>query len=92
MKRFVEGLDRHQVTLFPECLEDWIAEDNPVRVIDAFVDALELGKLGFVASIPKQQAVPLLCSSSMFTVISMRYNRAAASNVKRDVMLNLCDV
>jgi len=47
MKRFVEGVDRGQSTLFPECLEDWVVEDNPVRVIDAFVDALDLGSLGF---------------------------------------------
>jgi hypothetical protein len=43
MKRFVEGADRVQPTLFPECLEDWIGEDNPVRVIDVFVDELEMG-------------------------------------------------
>jgi transposase len=47
MKRFVEGVDRGQSTLFPECLEDWIDEDNPVRVIDAFVDALDLSELEF---------------------------------------------
>ena len=47
MKRFVEGLDRGQATLFPECLDDWIDENNPVRVIDAFVDALDLAELGF---------------------------------------------
>src|SRR5215471_17803801 len=47
MKRFVEGMDRGQSTLFPECLEDWIHEDNPVRVIDVFVDELDLGELGF---------------------------------------------
>jgi hypothetical protein len=41
MKRFVEGIDRGQATLFPECLADWISENNPVRVIDAFVDRLE---------------------------------------------------
>ena len=40
MKRFVEGIDRSQTTLFPECLEDWICEDNPVRVIEAFVEGL----------------------------------------------------
>ena len=39
MNRFVEGIDRGQSTLFPECVEDWISEDNPVRVIDVFVDA-----------------------------------------------------
>jgi transposase len=42
MKRFVEGQDRGQSTLFPEFLEDWIDEDNPVRVIDVFVDGLDL--------------------------------------------------
>jgi hypothetical protein len=40
MGRFVEGTDRGQTTLFPECLEYWICEDNPVRVIDAFVARL----------------------------------------------------
>ena len=47
MKRFVEGLDRGQATLFPECMHDWIDAENPVRVIDGFVDALDLGGLGF---------------------------------------------
>jgi len=39
MKRFVQGMDRGQATLLPECLDDWIGEDNAVRVNDAFVDA-----------------------------------------------------
>ena len=47
MKRFVEGTDRSQSTLFPECLEDWIGENNPVRVVDVFVDSLDLSALGF---------------------------------------------
>ena len=47
MKRFVEGADLGQGTLLPECLKDWIDEENPVRVIDAFVDALDLAGLGF---------------------------------------------
>jgi transposase len=42
MGRFVAGLDRSQTTLFPECLDDWIDEDNPVRVVDAFVEAVDL--------------------------------------------------
>ena len=46
MKRFAEGIDRGQATLFPEYLADWISEDNPVRVIDAFVDKLDLSGLG----------------------------------------------
>jgi transposase len=47
MKRFVAGADRSQSSLLPECLDDWIDESNPVRVIDAFVDALNLADLGF---------------------------------------------
>ena len=47
MKRFIEGADRGQSTLFPECVEDWIGEDNPVRVIDVLVDGLDLTELGF---------------------------------------------
>ena len=47
MRRFVEGVDRSQSTLFPECLADWIDDDNPVRVIDVFVDELDLAELGF---------------------------------------------
>ncbi len=47
MPRFIEGRDRHQVTLLPESLDDFIAKDNAVRVVDAFVDALDLEELGF---------------------------------------------
>ena len=54
MRRFVEGLDRSQSTLFPEYLEDWICEDNPVRAIDVFVGELDLASLGSAESIPRQ--------------------------------------
>ena len=47
MKRFIEGVDRSQFTLLPEYLDDWVDESNPVRVVDAFVDALDLEQLGF---------------------------------------------
>ncbi|PVZ29651.1 transposase, partial [Pseudomonas sp. CC120222-01a] len=47
MKRFIEGESRTQVTLLPECLDDYITEENPVRVVDVFVDELDLGTLGF---------------------------------------------
>jgi hypothetical protein len=47
MKRFIQGGDRTQTLLLPECLDDYVAETNPVRVIDVFVDELDLGKLGF---------------------------------------------
>ena len=47
VKRFINGESRTQSTLLPECLDDYIAETNPVRVVDVFVDELDLGKLGF---------------------------------------------
>ncbi len=53
MRRFVEGTDRGQSTLFPECLEDWIDENNPVQVIDVFVDELDLSELGFDGVAPE---------------------------------------
>jgi hypothetical protein len=48
MKRFIEGEYRGQATLMPECLDDYVTDTNPVRVVDVFVDGLELFKLGFV--------------------------------------------
>jgi len=47
MKRFVEGVDRGQITLFPASLDDYVAEEKPVRAVDVFVDGLDLDKLGF---------------------------------------------
>jgi transposase len=58
MGRFVSGADRSQTTLFPDCLDDWIDEDNPVRVVDAFVDALDLGELGFDGVVPEATGRP----------------------------------
>jgi len=58
MRRFVEGADRGQNTLFPECLEDWIGENNPVRVIDVFVDELDLAELGFDGIDPEATGRP----------------------------------
>src|ERR671913_350504 len=58
MRRFVEGVDRSQTTLFPESLDDWVDENNPVRVIDAFVDALDLRALGFGGVVPEATGRP----------------------------------
>ena len=52
MKRFVEGVDRGQSTLFQASLDDYVAEENPVRAVDMFVDGLDLNKLGFVGVQP----------------------------------------
>ena len=53
MKRFVEGAERGQSTMLPECLDDWVDESNPVRAVDAFVGALNLEKLGYDGVIPE---------------------------------------
>ena len=58
MKRFIEGEERSQVTLLPECLDDYIAEDNPVRVVDVFVDELKLHGLGFDGAEPAATGRP----------------------------------
>lgn len=58
MGRFITGADRNQTTLFPPCVDDWIGEDNPVRAVDAFVDALDLGKLGFAGVEPAATGRP----------------------------------
>ncbi len=47
MSGFIEGEDRGQVTLFPQRLDDYIAEDSAVRVIDVFIDDLDISGLGF---------------------------------------------
>ena len=52
MKRFIEGENRFQSTLFPESLEDYIAEDNAIRIVDAFVNKLDLKELGFEGAEP----------------------------------------
>src|SRR5712672_4404363 len=58
MGRFVEGVDRGQSTLLPECLDDWINENNPVRVIEAFVEVLNLAELGFAGVEPEVTGRP----------------------------------
>jgi len=58
MKRFIEGEERSQITLLPECLDDYLAEDNPVRVVDVFVDELTLHQLGFEGAQPAATGRP----------------------------------
>ena len=58
MKRFVEGVDRGQSTLFPASYDDYVTEQNPVRAVDVFVDGLDLEKLGFVGVQPLDTGRP----------------------------------
>jgi transposase len=91
MKRFVEGLDRGQSTLFPECLEDWIGEDNPVRVIDVFVDQLELAELGFSGVDPERTGRPSYHPSALLKLYIYGYlNRVQSSRrLERDAARNV---
>ena len=80
MKRFVEGADRGQRTLFPECLEDWIGEDNPVRVIDVFVEELDLAELGFDGVAPEATGRPSYHPSVLLKLYIYGYlNRVQSS-------------
>jgi transposase len=58
MKRFIQGTVRSQITLFPEQLEDYVADDNPVRVVDVFVEQLNLVQLGFEGAAPMKTGRP----------------------------------
>src|SRR5437763_16869863 len=80
MKRFVEGIDRGQSTLFPECVEDWISEDNPVRVIDVFVDALDLAEMAFEGVDPAATGRPAYHPSLLLQLYIYSYlNRVQSS-------------
>jgi len=80
MKRFVEGMDRGQSTLFPECLEDWICEDNPVRVIDVFVGGLDLAELRFCGVDPEATGRPSYHPSVLLKLYIYGYlNRVQSS-------------
>lgn len=80
MKRFVEGADREQATLFPESLEDWVGEDNPVRVIDVYVDELDLAELGFAGVDPKTTGRPSYHPSVLLKLYIYGYLNAVHSS------------
>ena len=80
MKRFIEGVDRTQSTLFPDRLEDWIGEDNAVRVVDVFVDELDLGGRGFGRVAPRATGRPSYHPSALLKLYIYGYlNRVQSS-------------
>jgi transposase len=91
MKRFVVGADRGQSTLLPECLDDFIDESNPVRVIDAFVDALDLTELGFDGVEPAATGRPAYHPSVLLKLYIYGYlNRVQSSRrLEREAGRNL---
>src|SRR5215467_14114296 len=91
MKRFIEGTDRGQSTLFPECLEDWIEENNPVQVIDVFVDELDLAELGFDGVAPELTGRPSYHPSVLLKLYIYGYlNRVQSSRrLEREALRNV---
>ena len=91
MKRYVEGEDRSQSTLFPESLDDYIAEDNPVRAIDVFVDELDLAKLGFDGMQPEATGRPAYHPSALLKIYIYGYlNRIQSSRrLERETQRNV---
>jgi len=90
MKRFVEGEDRRQGALLPHCLDDYVTENNPVRVIEAFIDELDLATLGFDGVVPETTGRPAYHPATLLKIylygISTACSRAGGSNGKRSAI------
>ena len=91
MKRFIQGEDRTQATLLPELLDEYIAETNPVRVVDVFVDELDLGKLGFDGVDPAATGRPAYHPAVLLKIYIYGYlNRIQSSRrLEKEAQRNL---
>ena len=91
MKRFIQGEDRTQSTLLPELLDDYIAEANPVRVVDVYVDELDLGKLGFEGVNPAATGRPAYHPAVLLKIYIYGYlNRIQSSRrLEREAQRNV---
>ena len=91
MKRFVEGEDRRQATLLPDSLEDYVTEDNPVRVIEVFIDELDLGALGFAGVVPEATGRPAYHPATLLKIYLYGYlNRIQSSRrLERETQRNI---
>src|SRR6201999_4281126 len=91
MPRFIEGQDRQQVTLLPESLDEFIAADNAVRVVDAFVDELDLPALGFEGTAPAVTGRPSYHPAVLLKIYIYGYlNRVQSSRrLERECQRNV---
>jgi transposase len=91
MAGYVEGVDRCQATLFPDRLDDFVDADNPVRVVDAFVDALDLRELDFVRALPTTMGRPGYHPAVLLKLYVYGYlNRLASSRrLEREAVRNV---
>jgi transposase len=92
MHRFIDGEDRMQQTLLPHSLEDYVGEENPVRVIDVFIDELDLAALEFSGMTPAVTGRPAYHPSTLLKIYlyatSTAFSRAGAWNGKRNAILS----
>jgi transposase len=91
MKRFVEGEDRRQATLLPDSLEDYVTKDNPVHVIDVFIDELDLGAVGFAGVVPEATGRPAYHPATLLKIYLYGYlNRIQSSRrLERETQRNI---
>ena len=91
MSAFVEGIDRSQSTFFPAMLDDYVSEDNLVRAVDAFVEGLDLGKLGFSRVVPLERGRPSYHPATLLKIYIYGYlNRVPSSRrLERECQRNI---
>ena len=91
MKRFIQGQERTQATLLPECLDDYVDEDNAVRVVDVFVDQLDLRALGFEGADPAATGRPSYHPAVLLKIYIYGYlNRVQSSRrLEREAQRNV---
>jgi transposase len=91
MARYVEGLDRRQSFLLPASIQDYVGEDNPVRVIDVFVDRIDLSELGFGRAVPADTGRPGYHPATLLKLYLYGYlNRIPSSRrLEREAQRNL---
>ena len=91
MKRFIEGQDRRQLILLPDCLDDYVGEDNPVRVVDAFIDELDLAARGFDGVVPELTGRPAYHPATLLKIYLYGYlNRVQSSRrLEREAQRNI---
>src|SRR5262249_37399712 len=82
MKRFVEGEDRRQGALLPHCLDDYVTENNPVRVIEAFIDELDLATLGFDGVVPETTGRPAYHPATLLKIYLYGYLNRVLNRVQ----------
>ena len=91
MKRFIAGDDRQQITLLPDCLDDYITADNPVRLVEVFVDELDLTALGFAGAVPEATGRPAYHPATLLKIYLYGYlNRVPSSRrLERESQRNI---